>query len=44
MQHAPRFLKLVDEARAHIQETNVDEVKRRMDRGEIRAGGCPRGK
>lgn len=34
MQHAPRFLKLVDEARKRVKETNVSEVKRRMDSGE----------
>ncbi|HUA14880.1 MAG TPA: rhodanese-like domain-containing protein [Verrucomicrobiae bacterium] len=33
-QHPPRFLKIVDEARSRIRETNVDEVKRRMDRGD----------
>jgi rhodanese-related sulfurtransferase len=32
--HSPRFLKLVDEARKNIRETNVDEVKARLDRGE----------
>lgn len=34
MQHAPRFLKLVDEARKKVKETNVPDVKRRMDSGE----------
>ena len=34
MQHAPRFLKIVDDARSRIQETNVDEVKRMLDAGE----------
>jgi rhodanese-related sulfurtransferase len=34
MQHAPRFLKIVDDARVRIQETNVDEVKRKLDGGE----------
>jgi rhodanese-related sulfurtransferase len=33
-QHPPRFLKIVDDARARIRETNVDEVKKRMDRGD----------
>jgi len=33
-QHPPRFLKIVDEARSRIRETNVEEVKRRMDRGD----------
>ena len=34
MQHAPRFLKIVDDARSRIRETNVDAVKQRLDRGE----------
>lgn len=34
MQHAPRFLKIVDESRARIKETNVDEVRQRLYRGE----------
>jgi rhodanese-related sulfurtransferase len=33
-QHPPRFLKIVDDARSRIHETNVDEVKKRLDRGE----------
>jgi rhodanese-related sulfurtransferase len=33
-QHPPRFLKIVDDARTRIRETNVDKVKTRMDRGE----------
>ena len=33
-QHPPRFLRIVDEAKKHIQETTVDEVKARLDRGE----------
>jgi rhodanese-related sulfurtransferase len=33
-QHPPRFLKIVDDARTRIRETNVDEVKVRMDRGD----------
>jgi rhodanese-related sulfurtransferase len=32
--HAPRFLKIVDEARSRVRETNVDEVKKRIDNGE----------
>jgi rhodanese-related sulfurtransferase len=32
--HSPRFLKIVDETRQRIRETNVDDVKARMDRGE----------
>jgi len=34
MQHSPRFLNLVDEAKSRIEETTVEEVKRKMDRGE----------
>jgi len=34
MQHSNRFLKLVNEAKARIRETTVQEVKRRMDKGE----------
>lgn len=33
-QHPPRFLKIVDDARSRVRETNVDEVKNRMDRGD----------
>lgn len=33
-QHPPRFLKVVDDARTRIRETNVDDVKKRMDRGD----------
>lgn len=32
--HPPRFLKIVDDARSRIRETTVDEVKKRMDRGD----------
>ena len=31
--HPPRFLKIVDDARSRIRETDVDKVKARMDRG-----------
>ena len=34
MQHAPQFLKLVNESKKRIKETNVADVKRRMDAGE----------
>src|SRR5579872_503810 len=34
MQHAPRFLRIVDEARARVKETTVDAVKKRLDHGE----------
>ena len=33
-QHPPRFLKIVDDARSRVRETNIDEVKKRMDRGD----------
>ena len=32
--HSPAFLKLAEEAKEHVKETNVDEVKKRLDRGE----------
>ena len=32
--HPPRFLKIVDDARSRVRETNVDEVKKRLDRGD----------
>jgi rhodanese-related sulfurtransferase len=31
--HPPRFLKIVDDAKTRVRETNVDEVKSKMDRG-----------
>ena len=34
MAHAPQFLKLVNDAKQKIKETNVPDVKRRMDAGE----------
>ncbi len=34
MAHASRFLKLVDDAKKRIKETNVSELKHRMDAGE----------
>jgi rhodanese-related sulfurtransferase len=34
MQHAPQFLKLVNDAKTRVKETNVAEVKRRMEGGE----------
>jgi rhodanese-related sulfurtransferase len=33
-QHSARFLKIVDEARSRIKETDVDTIKQRLDRGE----------
>jgi rhodanese-related sulfurtransferase len=32
-QHPPRFLKIVDDAKTRVRETNVDEVKKKMDGG-----------
>ena len=34
MAHSPGFLKLVTEAKRHIRQTNPEEVKSRLDRGE----------
>jgi rhodanese-related sulfurtransferase len=33
-QHPPRFLKIVDDAKTRIRETNVAEVKQKLDKGE----------
>lgn len=33
-QHPPRFLKIVDDARTRVRETDIDAVKARMDRGD----------
>lgn len=33
-QHSPRFLHIVQEAKKHIRETTVEDVKARLDRGE----------
>jgi rhodanese-related sulfurtransferase len=32
--HPPRFLKIVDDARTRVRETTVDDVKKRLDRGD----------
>jgi rhodanese-related sulfurtransferase len=32
--HAPRFLKLCEDTKTRVKETTVDEVKRRIDRGD----------
>jgi rhodanese-related sulfurtransferase len=32
-QHPPRFLKIVDDAKKRVRETNVEEVKTKIDRG-----------
>jgi rhodanese-related sulfurtransferase len=34
MQHTPRFLQLVNEARQRVKEVTVDDVKARIQRGE----------
>jgi rhodanese-related sulfurtransferase len=33
-QHPPRFLKIVDDAKTRVRETNADEVKKRLDKGD----------
>jgi rhodanese-related sulfurtransferase len=32
--HSPRFLALVEDAKKRVRETNVDQVKARLDKGE----------
>ena len=34
MQHAPEFLKIVNDAKSRVRETNVPVIKKRMDAGE----------
>jgi rhodanese-related sulfurtransferase len=34
MKHSPGFLKIVEDAKSRVRETNVNEVKKRMDAGE----------
>jgi rhodanese-related sulfurtransferase len=34
MAHAQQFLKLVQDAKKHVKETNVPDVRRRIDAGE----------
>ena len=34
MAHSPQFLKIVQDAKKRVKETNVPDVKRRMDAGE----------
>ena len=34
MQHAPRFQKIVNDAKSRVKESNVDEVKQKLDSGE----------
>jgi rhodanese-related sulfurtransferase len=33
-QHSPKFLQLANDAKSRVTETNVAEVKQRVDRGE----------
>lgn len=33
-QHPPRFLKIVDDAKKRVRETDVDTIKTRLDRGD----------
>lgn len=34
MQHSPRFLKIVNDAKSKVKEITVDEVKQKLDDGE----------
>jgi rhodanese-related sulfurtransferase len=34
MTHSPKFLSLVNDAKKHVKETNVPDIKCRMDAGE----------
>ena len=34
MQHAPEFLKLVQDAKSRVRETDVPTIKRRLDAGD----------
>lgn len=34
MEHSPRFLKIVQDAKSRIRETTIDEVKQKLDRGD----------
>ncbi len=34
MRHAPRFLKIVDDAKSRIKEISIDEVNQKLDCGE----------
>src|SRR4051794_5192703 len=34
MDHAPAFLKLIDESRKHIKETDVAKIKARLSKGD----------
>ena len=32
--HSPGFLKVVNDAKSHIRETDVEQIKRRFDAGD----------
>jgi len=34
LQHSARFLRIVEDAKKRVQETTIDDVKSRLDRGE----------
>lgn len=34
MQHTPLFLKIVNDAKSRVKETNVEDVKQKLDEGE----------
>lgn len=34
MNHSPRFLKIAEDARSQIRETDIHEIKRRLDQGD----------
>jgi len=34
MEHPPRFLKIVDDAKTRVRETTVDAIKSRLDHGD----------
>jgi rhodanese-related sulfurtransferase len=34
VQHSPRFLKIVDDVKTRVRETDIDAVKKKIDRGE----------
>jgi rhodanese-related sulfurtransferase len=34
VEHAPRFLKMVNDAKSRVKETTVDEVKHKLDHGD----------
>ena len=33
-QHSPRFLRIAEDARKHVREVSIDDVKSRLDRNE----------